>query len=153
MINIVCYTLYDITPSGIKSHTRSLNFPTTDRTGRIIHNIQGWDEARNQQRNWETILQVVSLRAQPENCTLPVSFITPLAKTEFSVKKGKSKVWSFAFDSEIDDAFEVNDNPIGALIDDVNMVPMITNLTESSNVGPVLQSIVNKNIYFTYEKT
>lgn len=152
MIQIVCYTLFDITPSGIKSHIKALQFPTTDRTGAALNNADDWTRARNQQRNWETILQVVSLRTQPENCSDPVSFVTDFKQTQFRVK-GKGKVWSFAFESEIDDAFEISENAIGALELDVHQVPMVIGLNETSvKVPHIISGGPNTNTYFTYEK-
>jgi len=152
MIKIVCYTLFDITPSGIKSHYKALEFPVTDRTGRSLKNIDDWNRARNQQRNWETILQVVSLRTQPENCSNPVNFIADFKKTDFPLK-GKGRVWSFAFESDIDDAFEQEKDPIGALITDVNQVPMVLGLEETSTKNAFIMSAGSAlNTYFTYEK-
>lgn len=152
MIKIVCYTLFDITPSGIKSHTRALDFPLVDRTGTTLANLEDWARARNQQRNWETILQVVSLRTQPENCSEPVNFIVDFKTTEFPLKS-KGRVWSFAFESDIDDAFEQAGDPIGALNADVHQVPMILGLNETSTKNQFVVSAGSaRNIYFTYEK-
>ena len=152
MIKIVCYTLFDITPSGIRSHTRALEFPVTDRTGATLENIDDWNRARNQQRNWETILQVVSLRTQPERCSDPVNFTADFKTTEFPLK-GRGRVWSFAFESDIDDAFDQGQSPIGALVADVHQVPMVLGLNETSTRNQFIVSAGNaKNIYFTYEK-
>ena len=49
---ITCATLIDITNTGV---------------------IKGQSDARDQQRNWETVLQCIGLRTQPQNIKEPTS--------------------------------------------------------------------------------
>lgn len=149
MLRIICYTLFDLTPTGIKSHYRQIKFPISDATGKVLENLTDWHIARNQQRNWETILQVVSLRIQPINISLPVNFITNLGSIDPTVS-GTERIWSFAFDSEVPDAFTGDNDPVGILKTDVESVPLITKLTETEILTPMIR--IGKNTWFKYEK-
>ena len=64
-------TLFDCSPTGITGHFRSSQIPFEDRVGQSIRNIEDWNRARNQQRNWETLQQMISLRAQPYILQVP----------------------------------------------------------------------------------
>jgi hypothetical protein len=39
--------------------------PFEDQAGQPIQDLAAWNRSRNQQRNWETLLQILGLRAQP----------------------------------------------------------------------------------------
>ena len=51
---LTCYTLYDITQTGVLNRQR----PTSQDTD--------WTHKRNTQSNFDTILQAISLRSQPD---------------------------------------------------------------------------------------
>jgi hypothetical protein len=50
--------------------------------------------------------------------------------------KGKANHWVFEFTTERDDIFLKDNNPVGHLIDDLNGVPVIPNLTNSQDIDP-----------------
>lgn len=146
--NIRCYTLFDITDTGIKSHIRAARFPMEDKFGNSLKNEKEWNHARNQQRNWETILQIISLRSQP------LRIIGP-RKTDLIWKRyDKSMVtWSFKFEVEHAGVFFNKNNELGNLIEDASGVPMITGLSETIKLSPYLvtqNSLIN--IFFELEK-
>jgi hypothetical protein len=58
---ISCYTLFDITQTGVINRGK----PGTDE------DIDAWLVKRNTQCNFDTILQVISLRSQPEDISKP----------------------------------------------------------------------------------
>jgi hypothetical protein len=59
---IACYTLFDITKTGILNRAR----PADDVT-----DFNLWSDQRASQCNLDTLLQVISLRSQPDNSTIP----------------------------------------------------------------------------------
>ena len=61
-IKIACYTLFDITQTGVLNRSK----PAVDMDPEV------WIYKRNTQCNFDTILQVISLRSQPEVIDLPV---------------------------------------------------------------------------------
>lgn len=121
-MRIRCQTKFDITSTGIKN-----NFAKKAGTS--------WHKARNQQRNWETINQVISLRALPENISIPTKVETP----------GHS-AWEFEFDIEQAGSLELNDDAVGLLKIDCKDVPMLIGLDEDPGISGLL--IYDTNIFF-----
>ena len=114
-------TLVDITPTGVIRNS-------------VDSAIQ---LQRNQQRNFETVLQVLSLRTQPHTSKWPCSV------HEFSPHKIKElfgetfhdkshKVWTFYFTADHPDAYNTDKGMLQGLLQDFEQVPVITGLTESA---------------------
>jgi hypothetical protein len=135
MIRLRCYTYFDITPTGIKSHFKASQIPVKTTTGFTINNMQDWHHARNQQRNWETINQIISLRTLPVDITYPVT-----------VEDNGNKIWEFEFTVEQPTAIQLGTDDLGALYYDCNGVPMLTNLDETNQSSDVL--LPKTNIVF-----
>jgi hypothetical protein len=135
-LRIKCTTRFDITETGIRNRTYRSNIPFTDKTGNTITTQAEWQRARNQQSNWETVNQVISLRTLPEKISTPVQDSTAIT-------------WSFEFDVVDPGSIFYNYSPVGYLIADCDGVPMITGLSESVDNTPVLISHGNDaNIWF-----
>jgi hypothetical protein len=49
---------------------------------------------------------------------------------------GKANHWSWEFDVERDDVFLRDNDSVGLLVDDLNGVPIIPNLNNSSEIDP-----------------
>jgi hypothetical protein len=105
------YTLVDIT------HTKQ------------YRNESGKEQARFQEQNFQTVLQILGIRAN-------IHFVDAPAITEV---KGKLigfdtneilRVWRFDFYTERDHLFESDNNPIGYLLQDFHLVPYISGLNE-----------------------
>lgn len=141
-MKIRCRTLFDITNTN-QSNRRGLleNEPDRDAV-----------KQRMQQANFETILQIVSMRSQPENITTPV-----LVSTKFgadspwgSAYRSKKPVnsWEFEFTVNYKQVFANEHDKLGALLQDCRGVPMIKDLTEwhsietTLNVSPELRNII-----------
>lgn len=128
----VGYTLIDITPTG------------------VVRNIVEHDIERNQQRNWETVLQCIGIRAQPIETSWRVDEVE-LDSYEFGeFYSGKHKVWSFAFTVDHAGAFGTNSDATKLLHLDFDQVPVITYLSETARfMLPVFYTHgAIKNIYF-----
>ena len=124
-MKITCRTLFDCTFTGITGHYRSSEVPFVDRAGQPISDQRDWNHSRNQQRNWETLLQIIGLRTQPQDLTIPTC---------------KDGVWEFEFKSESESVFEMHGNPdpLAGLKSDCEGVPMMLNLKEQPSLAPTI---------------
>lgn len=120
MQNFTIYTLIDITETG--SHSFST----------------GTDLEKKQQQNFMTLMQTIGLRANP------MYERKPQVIDEFDVKtlpfgkkfKTKQRVWQWNFYTESDSEFRDNlGNEIGLLVKDLNLIPVITDLTETAKIN------------------
>lgn len=133
-MKFICKTLFDITATGVTGHYKSSRVPFQDLTGTDITNEITWNRARNQQRNWETVTQLISLRTQISELQTP--------------KKDKN-IWRFEFESETPYAFGSQDNPTELLLSDSAGVPMLVGLENIKSLAPVLiVSGSDQNIWF-----
>ena len=108
------YTLVDITPTGV---TRGQN---------LI--------ARDQQRNWDTVLQTIGLSTQPHVVGFPRSIYMDLSlyKRLFGeLYEGVHRVWYWTFVVDHEDIFADGDDPLARLRDQFAQVPVITGLEET----------------------
>jgi hypothetical protein len=136
-IVIECQTSFDITPTGVRNHHRSRQVPGEDDFGRRIENQADWIRSRNQQRNWDTVNQIISLRCLPEN-------ITPPEKT----LQAQRTHWLFRFEISDPAAVASQQDPVGLLLADCRDVPMIVGLDEDADIGVVLDPGPDGNINF-----
>lgn len=129
MHKIRCYTLFDCTATGITGRNRHRAFPVTTALGTVITQADQLALAMHQQRNWDTFLQVISLRTQPDILLLPV-VIEDLAAGIVGLGRSAKQVWMFEFNTDRQDVFLKGTDPLGYLLDDAHGVPMLRNLTE-----------------------
>lgn len=125
--NIECKTLFDITATGVRNHYKSSKLPFTSDDNRLITDMDSWHQARNQQRNWETLMQIISLRTLPEDITVPTR-----------ITENNKHYWKFTFSVPSIESFYADNNILGALFRDCIGVPMINGLEESSNIALTL---------------
>lgn len=112
MIQIKVRTQFDITATGVTGHYKhSQNLSAIE-----------WNKARNQQRNLETLTQLISLRTQIMSTTIPVE---------------NNKIWEFEFESETN-VWDNGADPVGVLKDDSNGVPMLRELNNDPDIEPIL---------------
>lgn len=122
------FTLVDITPSNAQT-----------------------EKQRNQQRNWETISQLLSLRAQLLKFEPMGSIIADVSNYHFGVSyTGKQKIWMFKFAVEYNDVYSKDNDRYGALKEDFAITPIILGLDETATCPIPLfyPSGQYKNIYF-----
>lgn len=133
-MQILCRTLFDITQTGTTGHFKPSHVPTTDRAGQAIVDHQTWTKSRNQQRNLETITQILQLRTQIFNATVPAEH---------------NGYWTFSFEVEFENIYQLDDNEFGILKQDAEGVPMLVGLTEEYALTPVLTTEGSQqNIWF-----
>lgn len=142
MYRIRCYTLFDITHTGVMNRSK----PNED-------DIELWLQKRNTQCNFDTVLQVISLRSQPEVVKLPTVFEMDSETFEnfgFLYETDQpTNCWKFDFEVQHASVFENGIIPLGSLYNDCNGVPMIL----CDNQHPLCPKFLDtttelKNIYF-----
>lgn len=131
MNELICVTLIDITNTGV---------------------TKGDSKERNQQRNWETVLQVLSLKTQPIIDIGPDK-IDDIDFGKYSKSKsffgefyqGSNCCWGFKFHSESEDIYSIEQ-----LEHDFEQVPVILGLDETARfMLPIFHSYGTlKNIHF-----
>ena len=130
-MNIRCRTLFYCTPTGTTGTFRPSQIPYQDGGGTDVTNQATWNRSRNQQRNWETLLQIMQLRSQ-------IAVIEP-------AERGPQG-WCFVF--AVDNVMVYGEN-LGELRRDAEGVPMITGLDEPAQIQLVLHaSGPEQNIWF-----
>jgi hypothetical protein len=135
---IECKTLFDITATGVRNHYKSSKLPFTADNNRLISDMESWTQARNQQRNWETLVQIISLRTLPEDITTPVC-----------VTENNKNHWKFTFSVPSIESFYSDNDSLGSLFRDCVGVPMISGLNETSEIAVTLTPTGNDaNIWF-----
>lgn len=134
---IGCSTLFDITATGVRGTFRSAQIPFQDLAGNTITDLESWTKSRNQQRNWDTVNQIISLRCLPERIENP---------RRESSQSGIS--WVFQFEVLTPAAIARDHDPVGWLLADCQAVPMILGLDNDADLGAVLEPGAQGNINF-----
>jgi hypothetical protein len=123
---ITCVTLIDITATGV---------------------TKGQSDARDQQRNWESVLQVLGLKTQVHIVKEPVRWYDEdLKYLDFGeFYENSHTVWAFQFSGERDDYYTIEQ-----LEQDFDQVPVVLGLDETARfMLPIFHSTgYLKNIYF-----
>jgi hypothetical protein len=139
---LACFTLFDITKTGVLNRAR----PSDDTV------IDDWAYKRNTQCNFDTIIQVISLRSQPDVVTEPKKKVIKLDKNSnfgYTYHNLELPVWSFDFEVHHSSVFEDGIEELGALYKDCTGVPMIKCGTEYDKISNILDSNnTTRNIYF-----
>lgn len=141
---ICCYTLFDITRTGVLNRSK----PSEDYIG-------DWIYQRNTQCNFDTILQVISLRSQPEVVKNPTKELATSEDLEnfgflFNYEEDTEQYfWKFEFEVQHPSVFENGITDLGALYNDCNGVPMIVFKDQSDSLVSFLNANEDlKNIHF-----
>jgi len=133
MQHITGVTLVDITCTG------------------VTRNRPEYDLQRDQQRNWETVMQCIGLRAQPFDLAGPVSQIVNLDDSDFGeMYSGDHRVWFWSFSVEHSNVWAKNDDTLYLLDQDFDEVPVIMGLEETARfILPIFYtSGAIKNVFF-----
>ena len=124
-MKFACQTLFDITATGVTGHCKTTRMPFQDHAGQVIQDTASWNRSRNQQRNWETLTQILSLRTQLFEITEPIADQTGTR-------------WMFEFETESDGVYGPNDDPVSVLRSDAQGVPMLRELNNNPDIDTVL---------------
>jgi hypothetical protein len=135
-MKILCQTFFDCTRTGVTGHFKLTAIPFQDHAGQWVRNITDWNHSRNQQRNYETLLQIFGLRTQIFELTNPVC---------------NQGVWEFSFETESEAVYgqSDSDDALAGLKQECIGVPMMVGLDEKPKVLPSLQTQGEQtNIWF-----
>lgn len=136
-----CYCLFDITPSGVSGRQRAV----------LIED--DWLYRRNTQCNFDTVVQAISLRSQPENISVPIKenirFDDGRFGFLFEQTDEEYPCWSFDFDIMHPGVFDNGVTELGFLYSDCDTVPMIKCKTSWNKLPAFLDTTDElRNIYF-----
>jgi 3-deoxy-D-manno-octulosonate 8-phosphate phosphatase KdsC-like HAD superfamily phosphatase len=105
---------------------------------------QGTPLQHDQYRNFTTLRQCVEIRSIISYDASPTVETVDVKDLGFgSQYKGKHQVWTFRFYPDRSGAYIEGQNEVGALIDDVNGVPVIQKLTETINMDTAMFELKN----------
>ena len=128
------YSLADITNTNIQRNVRP---PESSIS------LEEWNFRRNQQRNWDTVIQLLGLRFQPMDITTPVKLEKQRpAAFGFGWAYGpvdNVNIWKFRcrYEQEVD---------LWLIRSDFNHIPIITGLNESIKFPHSCFSSVQDNV-------
>jgi hypothetical protein len=128
-------TLFDCSTTGTTGNFRPASLPYHDRINNEIRDYATWARSRNQQRNWETLLQVLGLRCQ---------------LVEIQPSSYRDGRWHFSFEIENDAVFG---SDLELLKRDCHGVPMVSLAQESPTAATVSCHGPDQNIWFTAVNT
>jgi len=133
--HIKIHTDFDITNTGVVRNFKE-NLLPAKINGKIVYTREEWIRCRRQQTNWETMIQVISLRIQPYNIRTVVT----------------ESGWLLEFDVEFIGTFEKDGDQLGLLKEDLTNVPLLVGLTEHKKTDTYEFISVDENVRFeTYE--
>lgn len=113
------------------------------------------DASALQRQNLHSLIQVISLRANPMNIKIAMMANQPMTDYDFGSEfGGRQNVWLISFTVEQSNVFQNKNGELGGLIDDTNQVPVITELMESVVIDPEIFNTIDtkfKNTYFNIQ--
>jgi hypothetical protein len=130
MQKFTIYTVVDITETKVYRNSTNL-----------------LPEARKQQQNFDTFMQILGLRANIYYDKPPIkSEDTDVSELGFGTEMSKNlhTLWKFDFSVEYDGAFAEGDDQTAGLVNDFDLIPIITALDESARI--------NNNVFLTTDK-
>lgn len=141
---ISCYTLFDITQTGVINRSR----PSPEDDPDV------WLRKRNTQCNFDTLLQAISLRSQPEIIDYPTIMKIKFNEFDhfgflFEEEIDEVNCWTFDFNIQHPSVFNDGITELGSLYSDCDQVPMIKTDTAWDKLPAFLDSTDElRNIYF-----
>ena len=131
-------------------HITGVTLVDITRTG-VTRNRPDFDIERDQQRNWETVMQCIGLRSQPFDIVGPVNKVVSLDDSEFGeMYSGDHRVWFWSFSIEHSGVWSKNNNQLHYLHQDFDEVPVIMGLEETARfILPIFYTKgAIKNVFF-----
>ena len=141
MHSYMMHTLVDITKNGNLGKT----FPFETPAGDVISDKHTLRLARNQNNNFETMIQLLQIRGNIVWEEDPARFEHDLTATKFgSYYEGYHTSWHFTFYTEQTDIFSQGADPVLQLTEDFNLVPILNECKETAHFP--IQTFVTKNL-------
>ncbi len=106
-------------------------YTTVDITHTGQYRVElGKESDRWKEQNFQTVLQTLGIRANVAFTRKPELIQIRGSLIGFNTDE-IINVWRFDFNTERDHLFEFNNNPVGYLLEDFDLVPYISGLNES----------------------
>lgn len=116
-------TKFDCRRTGVTGNFKMGSASFVDKAGQPVLDRAHWDRSRNQQRNLETLTQLLGMRTQLIHVSDPVE---------------QNGIWTFEIEPERPDVFA--SDSLASVRNDCDGVPMIVKLGEDPEVEPILRS-------------
>ena len=135
-MQILCRTFFDCSATGITGHYRPHQVPFRDQLDNHITDSITWNRSRNQQRNWETIQQIIGLRSQA------------------TIIHGPNNIdnqWQFIFEVDSPGVYSGTGHlgNLDSLINECDGIPMCAELNETHGVSlQLITTGTDQNIWF-----
>ena len=122
-------TLVDISDNGPLNQA----FPFKTKNEELVHDKHTLQIAKNQQHNFNTLIQSIQIRANISWDQPPMSTKIITANTKFgNAYDGKHKSWAFVFHTEQSDVYNDGKSPAGLLEQDLDCIPIINFCKETA---------------------
>jgi len=145
------HTLVDITDNG----NLKQQFPFKTTADQVIHDKHSLAIARNQNSNFNTLLQLLQMRANITWEVPPEKINDTLGNSNFgSFYEGKHNTWHFQFFTEQSGVYGNDDMMTSSLISDFHNVPIISFCKETATFPLSTFDTENHktiNTYFSYD--
>tara|TARA_R110002153_G_scaffold106438_2_gene245744 strand:- start:71 stop:541 length:471 start_codon:yes stop_codon:yes gene_type:complete len=144
------HTLVDITDNG----NLKQQFPFKTTADEVIHDKHSLAIARNQNSNFNTLLQLLQMRANITWEVPPKRVNDTLGNSNFgSFYEGKHNTWHFQFFTEQSGVYGDDDMMTSSLISDFHNVPIVSFCKETTTF-PLstfdTENLKTINTYFSY---
>ena len=141
MHSYMMHTLVDITKNG----SLAKNFPFETAAGDMIDGKESLRTARNQNSNFNTMIQMLQIRGNITWEDGPVRLTHDLSVTKFGkYYEGTNTSWHFTFFTEQTDVFGDQQNPTEQLTEDFNLVPILTECKNTAHFP--IQTFMTKDL-------
>ena len=135
------HSLVDIT----KNSNLAKTFPFETDAGDMIEDKQTLKTARNQNSNFNTMIQMLQIRGNITWEDDPVRIKHDLSTTKFGMYyEGHNTSWHFKFFTEQTDVFGDQQNPTEQLTEDFNLVPVLTECKNTAHFP--IQTFITKDL-------
>ena len=150
MYEFLIHTLVDITDNG----NLRKEFPFKTNANELIHDRESLAVARNQNSNFNTMLQLFQMRGNITWERTPIRESRTIGNTKFGTAyEGKQNVWHFQFFTEQLGVYGEPQDPTNNLVDDFHLVPIL-NFCKETAAFPTATFITQDsrtiNTYFSY---
>ena len=144
------HTLVDITDNG----NLKKQFPFKTIGGEVVHDKHSLSLARNQNANFNTLIQLLQIRGNIVWEQPPTRINNTIGNSAFgTMYEGKQNTWHFTFFVEQNEVYGDMALPTGQLIEDFHLVPIL-NFCKETATFPTSTFITKDpkviNTYFSY---
>ena len=116
---------------------------------RAIRATQGSRLEQDQYKNFQTLCQCLEIRSIISYDYAPEAEVVDIKGLGFgSQYKGQHKVWTFRFTPDRVGVYASDDgtDPVGNLVNDLDLVPVIKNLNETVNIDKAMFNCIDTKL-------